>query len=89
MPWDKEMMNALMADGEKLRQLTGNDHGPYFDDPPEIWLDCPECGGEGGWEQHCRVYEHGCGFAHDDSEWRVCHVCNGTGGMICEAEGDR
>ena len=56
---------------------------------PEVWIDCPECGGEGGWEQHCRTYELGCGFAHDDSEWRECHVCNGIGGMICEAEGDR
>lgn len=55
---------------------------------PEVWLDCPQCGGEGGWEQHCRTYELGCGFAHDDSEWRQCHVCNGVGGIICEAEGD-
>jgi len=57
-------------------------------EPPEVWLDCPECGGEGGWEQHCRTYEPGCGFAHDDSEWRECHVCHGIGGMICEAEED-
>lgn len=28
---DKEMQKALEADGEKLRQLTGEDHGPYFD----------------------------------------------------------
>jgi hypothetical protein len=27
---DKEMMKALMADGEKLRAMTGEDHGPYF-----------------------------------------------------------
>lgn len=27
---DKEMMQALEADGEKLRQLTGEDHGPFF-----------------------------------------------------------
>jgi hypothetical protein len=25
---DKEMMRALEADGEKLRQITGKDHGP-------------------------------------------------------------
>lgn len=25
---DKEMQAALEADGEKLRQLTGEDHGP-------------------------------------------------------------
>lgn len=35
---DKEMMRALEADGEKLRQLTGEDHGPIF---------VPEC-------EHCR-----------------------------------
>lgn len=26
----KEMMKALEQDGEKLRQLTGEDHGPVF-----------------------------------------------------------
>ena len=26
----KEMQKALEADGEKLRQLTGEDHGPIF-----------------------------------------------------------
>ena len=26
---DREMMKALEADGEKLRQLTGEDHGPW------------------------------------------------------------
>jgi hypothetical protein len=30
---DDEMMKALLADGEKLRQLTGEDHGPF----------CPRC----------------------------------------------
>jgi hypothetical protein len=62
------------------------EQGCPFDAPLE-WRDCPECGGEGGWEQHCRTYEHGCGFAHDDSEWRECNICNGVGGMLCEAEG--
>lgn len=28
----KEMQKALEADGEKLRQLTGEDHGPIFID---------------------------------------------------------
>ena len=36
---DDEMMKALEADGEYLRQMTGNDHGPYF------VADCIECGG--------------------------------------------
>lgn len=56
--------------------------------PPEVWLDCPECGGEGGYERHIFVYEAGCGFGHDDSEWVTCPACDGRGGMICEAEGD-
>jgi hypothetical protein len=30
---DKEMMRALAADGEKLRQLTGEDHGPHPVEP--------------------------------------------------------
>jgi hypothetical protein len=30
---DLAMMAALEADGEKLRQLTGKDHGPWFDWP--------------------------------------------------------
>jgi hypothetical protein len=29
MTWSKEMLAALEADGEKLRQLTGEDHGPF------------------------------------------------------------
>lgn len=41
-----DMIAALKADGEKLRQLTGEDHGPYFPDLPEgvtmIVLDSPD-----------------------------------------------
>lgn len=33
---NREMMKALEADGEKLRQLTGEDHGP--------WGVCDGCG---------------------------------------------
>ena len=32
--WDAEMQAALEADGEKLRQLTGVDNGPYFAGKP-------------------------------------------------------
>jgi hypothetical protein len=31
---DREMQRALELDGEKLRQLTGEDHGPFNDDLP-------------------------------------------------------
>ena len=39
---DKEMMRALEADGEKLRDLTGEDHGPMFvaDDLAERLRNC-------------------------------------------------
>jgi hypothetical protein len=30
--FDKQMTDALKADGEKLRALTGEDHGPEFPD---------------------------------------------------------
>ncbi len=30
------MREALIEDGEKLRQLTGEDHGPYFGDDDEV-----------------------------------------------------
>lgn len=30
MGWDREMQKALEADGEKLRQMTGEDHRPHF-----------------------------------------------------------
>ena len=40
MDWDAEMQRALEADGEKLRQMTGADHGPWFvlEDDAQDWL---------------------------------------------------
>lgn len=38
--FNDEMMNALEADGERLRQMTGKDHGPVFIDAGG----CTECG---------------------------------------------
>lgn len=35
---DDEMALALRADGEKLRALTGEDHGPFEDEPTELDL---------------------------------------------------
>jgi hypothetical protein len=38
--FDDEMMKALEKDGEYLRQMTGEDHGPYF-----IYnAECVQCG---------------------------------------------
>jgi hypothetical protein len=42
MTFDKEMQRALEADGEKLRQLTGVDHGPHFVNETAAGL-CPRC----------------------------------------------
>lgn len=70
------------------RWKTRSPDDELYGDPPEVWEDCPNCSGEGGYEKHCMTYELGCGFAHDDSYWVECETCNGTGGMICEAVGD-
>lgn len=32
--FDREMQDALIADGEKLTALTGEDHGPIFPTDP-------------------------------------------------------
>lgn len=42
--FDKGMQKALEADGEKLRQLTGQDHGPYFPKPYSVYLAGPISG---------------------------------------------
>lgn len=35
--FDKDMQAALIADGAKLSELTGEDHGPYFlDDDDDV-----------------------------------------------------
>lgn len=43
MDFDLEMQRALEADGEKLRQLTGEDHGPYFLGEDTSFAPCPVC----------------------------------------------
>ena len=55
---------------------------------PEIWVDCPECCGEGEILETIHVYETGCGFSHPDVYGKPCPSCHGTRGMICESEGD-
>jgi hypothetical protein len=53
---------------------------------PEVWLDCPECCGEGAIE----IWESVSKWSIDPPCAHVlpCRDCNGAGGMICEAEGD-
>lgn len=75
---DEEMMKALKADGRKLQQMTGQDHGPHFDtddclpdygDPPDFekYGACSECAGLGAWMIEGR------------DGWVDCEACNGTG----------
>ncbi len=68
MAFSKEMQKALKADGEKLRQLTGVDHGPEF------WDTCPVCSGFGSHEEWRPQ--------HDDPNFCIvisCTDCGGTG----------
>lgn len=82
MAFDEEMMRALEADGEKLRQMTGEDHGP-------IWLEtCPKCDGLGVTLQRVTVYEAGCGFPHDDTDERKCEECDGLGTLVVNGGSD-
>lgn len=75
--WTK-MQRALEADGEKLRQLTGEDHGPKF----LILINCRACGGEG------RVLK---GHPNDPHprDCGPCPTCDGTGIELAETEGGR
>ncbi len=77
--FDKEMMDALRADADKLNQLTGGDH------TPEFLADCEACGGSGEILETIHVYEVGCGFSHPDVHGKPCQVCDGVGFFICEA----
>jgi hypothetical protein len=80
--FDKEMMDALRADAEKLAQLTGEDR------TPEFLADCKACDGRGYIPRTIYVYEAGCGFSHPDIAEDTCEACAGNGWFICEAEGD-
>lgn len=55
---------------------------------PQQWFTCPACDGSGVEVFGIRVYEPGCGFAHDSSDERPCPECRGDGGWIGDAETD-
>ena len=62
----------------------------YWDDdrdPPQVIITCKACDGQGFTVHRVTVYEHGCGFPHNDSEERPCERCGGHGEFIEEAEG--
>lgn len=54
----------------------------------EQWFVCDACDGSGVEVFGVRVYEHGCGFAHDSSDERPCERCGGVGGWVGEAIAD-
>jgi len=59
------------------------DHG----EPPEVWEECAACCGEGSYE----IYESVSKWSIDPPCGHVviCETCNGAGGFIVEAKGDR
>jgi hypothetical protein len=79
MAWDKEMQAALIADGEKLRAMTGEDHGPYFFDDSPLFVNCEHCGTEG------RIFR---GHPNDPHPHDAgpCPVCGGAGVVEIENE---
>jgi len=54
----------------------------------EQWFTCDVCDGSGVEAFRVTVYEHGCGFPHDDTDERPCRGCGGAGIWIGEAEPD-
>ena len=74
--FDDEMMKALELDGEYLRQMTGEEHGPIF------LVSCEACGGEGIFSKRVDVYEPGCAISHDDVEELKCSACDGYGTVV-------
>lgn len=83
---NREMIKALEADGEKLRQLTGEDHGPFLighDFERLRYVPCEHCHGTG-------EIIHGIPPRHaydEPSDYAVlCSACEGYGMECVETE---
>lgn len=78
MTLDHEMQRALELDGEKLRQMPGEDHGPWFiEDEYPGQAPCPHCFESSGY-----VWEHGNDWSSGPYSVQTnipCKHCNGTG----------
>lgn len=83
--FDLEMQRALEADGEKLRQLTGEDHGPYFLGETEVYVPCPRCDGLGEWDEG--PLPASSGATEPDYRQVICPECEGTGRVLCDEAG--
>lgn len=80
---------TLISDKDCVCRHVGYCDGSCQHPPtPEVWVDCPECGGEGEILETTHVYEAGCGFSHPDVYSKPCRACNGTGGWIDGVEAD-
>jgi hypothetical protein len=51
-----------------------------------MFVDCDHCDGSGVIASRVTVYEHGCGFPHNDTDERPCPECDGTGQREVEVE---
>lgn len=76
---DTEDKIDVLAPMQASPQETGKEQ-------PEEWETCEVCGGSGERLESITVYEHGCGFSHDDVYSRVCEQCGGAGGEIVPAQ---
>lgn len=47
--------------------------------------ECKACDGRGYHIKRVTVYEHGCGFPHDDTEEIRCDECGGAGDIVVES----
>ncbi len=79
-------MAGYLPDGCTQREC--DEAQPGYWDVPQQWYVCEECGGEAVFAYRVTVYEHGCGFPHDDTAEKKCGCCNGEGGYWADAEGD-
>lgn len=61
---------------------------PGYWDPPQQEYECEHCDGTGYIPRRITVYEHGCGFPHDDVEEIKCEACGGYGGYVADVEPD-
>lgn len=69
--------------------IRASDEWPdAFDLPPQTWVECRACDGEGTIVKRVTVYEHGCGFPHDDGHEVICDACGGAGGRMEDVECD-
>lgn len=76
MTWDRKMELALELDGEKLLQMTGEDHGPW------ALVTCPCCDGAGEWDEG--PLPASSGATEPDFRQVICPECEGSGRVFVE-----